>query len=96
MYLIYIKLFNNQTLPNSAIHFSYLSKGTAWAEDFVLSSARPKSSFVTGPGVAMPRGSAYTLQLMFSKEVAASMSFISLLNGFIAASLQTRRISLPL
>ena len=54
------------------------------------------SSMVIGPGLGILFGSAASLQLIASKSVSCSIAIISRLSGFIAASLQTNLISLPL
>ena len=84
-----------QTDPNSFIHFLYYSNGTACAEDFVFMTAFSKSSIVIGPGLGICFGSAASLQFILSKSNSYSIAYISLLSGFIAASLLTSLTSLP-
>lgn len=108
-YLLYIKQLSrlitlnrkyiviySQTLPNSAIHFSYLSNLIACAAALVDARAFAKSSFDIGPIYGDILGSAGLVQSVWSILVIPSISFISLLSGFIAASLHTNLISLPL
>jgi hypothetical protein len=52
------------TDPNSVIHFSYLSRGTACADDFVVSIESFISSEVIGPGMGTLFGSTASAQFV--------------------------------